>query len=93
VIVHVDGVAETAVVGAPDERWGEAVTALVVRAPSGPEVTADDITAACRAELAGYKKPLRVEFVAELPRTSTGKLNRRALHDRFWAGRERRVGE
>lgn len=78
-------VAECAVVGAPDERWVEAVVAFVVRRP-GAAVGADELTAHVRARLAGYKVPKRVEFVDAIPKSAVGKILRRALRDPLWAG-------
>jgi fatty-acyl-CoA synthase len=83
-------VREAAVIGIPDDKWGELVTALVVT--DGSAVTADDLIAHCRGTLAGFKCPKRVEFVTELPRTATGKLQKFKLREPFWAGRDRRVG-
>ena len=83
-------VREAAVIGVPDEKWGELVTALVVTDGSG--VTAEDLIAHCRGTLAGFKCPKRVEFVAELPRTATGKLQKFKLREPFWGGRDRQVG-
>jgi acyl-CoA synthetase (AMP-forming)/AMP-acid ligase II len=82
-------VREVAVVGTPDERWGEAVTALIVT--DGTSVTAEEIIAHCREHLAGYKCPKRVEFRDSLPRTSTGKLQKFILRQDFWAGEERSI--
>jgi acyl-CoA synthetase (AMP-forming)/AMP-acid ligase II len=83
-------VREVAVIGIPDEKWGELVTALVVTDGSG--VTAEDLITHCRGTLAGFKCPKRVEFVAELPRTATGKLQKFKLREPFWAGQDRQVG-
>jgi len=77
-------VREVAVVGTPDEKWGEAVTAIVVT--DGSPLTADDLIAHCRASLAGYKCPKRVEFRESLPRTATGKLQKFKLRADFWEG-------
>ncbi|MGX1881579.1 acyl-CoA synthetase [Streptomyces sp. NPDC055287] len=74
------GVAETAVVGLPDERWIEAVTAVVV--PRG-EVTEAELVAYAREKLAHFKAPKRVLFVDELPRNASGKILKRELRDRF----------
>jgi acyl-CoA synthetase (AMP-forming)/AMP-acid ligase II len=82
-------VREVAVIGIPDERWGELVTALVVT--DGSPVSESDLIAHCRAALAGYKCPKRVEFRDELPRTATGKLQKFRLREPFWAGRDRQV--
>ncbi|ROO88500.1 long-chain acyl-CoA synthetase [Actinocorallia herbida] len=72
------GVAETAVVGLPDERWGESVTAFVVALP-GASPDADEIVAHCRTVLAGPKVPRRVEFLSVLPRNAAGKILKREL--------------
>ncbi|HEV7933766.1 MAG TPA: AMP-binding protein [Actinomadura sp.] len=82
-------VAECAVVGAPDERWVEAVVAFVKRRP-GAEVTAGELTAHVRSRLAGYKIPKRVEFVDAIPKSAVGKILRRALRDPLWTGVDRR---
>jgi acyl-CoA synthetase (AMP-forming)/AMP-acid ligase II len=84
-----EAVKEVAVIGIPDEKWGELVTALVVT--DGSHVTPEDLITHCRANLAGYKCPKRVDFVAELPRTATGKLQKFKLRETFWQGYERRV--
>jgi len=81
-------VKEVAVIGIPDDKWGEMVTALVV--PDG-EVSAEDLIAHCRHNLAGYKCPKRVEFVDALPRTATGKLQKFKLRQPFWEGQERQI--
>jgi acyl-CoA synthetase (AMP-forming)/AMP-acid ligase II len=83
-------VREVAVIGIPDQKWGELVTALVVTDGSG--VTAEDLITHCRGTLAGFKCPKRVEFVAELPRTATGKLQKFKLREPFWADRDRQIG-
>jgi acyl-CoA synthetase (AMP-forming)/AMP-acid ligase II len=82
-------VKEVAVIGIPDEKWGELVTALVVT--DGSEVSAPELITHCRASLAGYKCPKRVEFVDSLPRTATGKLQKFKLREPFWKGHERQV--
>ena len=77
-------VLEVAVIGVPDERWGETVKALIVRRP-GSEADADELLAFTRARLAGYKLPRSFEFVDELPRTPTGKVLKRQLRERYGA--------
>lgn len=83
-------VAEVAVIGIPDEKWGELVLGLVVRSP-GSTVTEDDLIAYVRTKLAGYKCPKRIEFRDELARTATGKLQKFKLREPYWQGREKRI--
>jgi acyl-CoA synthetase (AMP-forming)/AMP-acid ligase II len=83
-------VAEVAVIGVPDEKWGEMVKALVVLAP-GASASEDELIAHCKTKLAGYKCPKSVEFRGELARTATGKLQKFVLRAPYWEGRERQV--
>jgi acyl-CoA synthetase (AMP-forming)/AMP-acid ligase II len=85
-----DDVTEVAVIGIPDEKWGELVTALVVKAP-GSSLTEADVIAWTKQKLAGYKCPKRVEFRDELARTATGKLQKFKLRAPFWEGADRQV--
>ena len=85
-----DAVKEVAVIGIPDEKWGELVTALVVT-QDGAHATPEELIKHCRESLAGYKCPKKVEFVDELPRTATGKLQKFKLREPFWKGLERQV--
>jgi acyl-CoA synthetase (AMP-forming)/AMP-acid ligase II len=89
VIASHPGVREVAVVGAPDEEWGEAVVAYVV--PTHAGVSSDQIIEWTRERLAHYKKPRKVEFLERMPLGSSNKVLKRELRDRLWAGHERRV--
>ncbi len=83
-------VAEVAVIGVPDEKWGELVMALVV-AVEGSSVTEADIITYTKSKLAGYKCPKRIEFRDVLARTATGKLQKFKLREPYWADVERKV--
>ncbi|MEK7292502.1 MAG: AMP-binding protein [Actinomycetota bacterium] len=83
-------VAEVAVIGIPDEKWGELVMAFIVKKPDS-DLTEDEITAYVKTRLAGYKCPKKVEFRTELFRTATGKLQKFKLREPYWRGRERQV--
>jgi long-chain acyl-CoA synthetase len=83
-------VQEVAVIGVPDDAWGEAVKAIVVLKPAAA-ADASEIIAFARTRIAGFKAPKTVDFVAALPRGPTGKILRRTLREPYWAGRVRQV--
>jgi acyl-CoA synthetase (AMP-forming)/AMP-acid ligase II len=83
-------VAEVAVVGVPDDVWGEAVKAVVVLKP-GKSLSAADLIGFARERIAGFKTPKSIDFIAALPRNASGKILRRHLRDPYWEGRERQV--
>ncbi len=83
-------VAEAAVVGVPDEQWGESVKAMVVLKP-GREVSAADIISFTKQRIASFKTPRSIDFITALPRNPSGKILRRTLRDPYWVGKDRQV--
>ena len=88
-MAHPD-VADVGVVGVPDEKWGEAVHAVVVKAADA-DPTPEALIAFARERLAGFKCPKSISFVDALPRNPSGKILKRELREPYWAGRERRI--
>ena len=85
------GVAEVAVIGIPDDKWGETIHAIVVRR-AGAGLTAETVIAHCRTQIAGYKCPHSVEIRdTPLPLSGAGKILKRELREPFWRGYEKRV--
>jgi len=85
-----EAVFEAAVIGVPDETWGESVKAFVALKP-GMQATEEEIITLCRDNLASYKKPKSVEFVDALPKNLAGKVLKTELRVPYWEGKERQV--
>jgi long-chain acyl-CoA synthetase len=90
IIAKYPKVKDVAVIGVPDEKWGEAVKAVVVP-KEGLQVTDQEIIDYCRDHMASLKKPKSVDFVKELPRNPYGKVLKNVLRERYWKGFERRI--
>jgi fatty-acyl-CoA synthase len=84
------GVREVAVFGIPDDVYGEAVCAAVVK-KEGHLLDREKIVNFCASKLAGYKKPKKVEFMDDLPKNPSGKVTKNVLRDPYWAGRKKRI--
>ncbi|MBZ0185715.1 MAG: long-chain-fatty-acid--CoA ligase [Candidatus Obscuribacterales bacterium] len=84
------GVLECAVLGVPDESWGEIVKAVVVAQP-GHEPSEAELIELVQSKLARYKAPKSIDFIDEMPKTGSGKIYKKKLRERYWQGRERKV--
>ncbi len=83
-------VLESAVVGIPDEKWGEIPKAFVVLKPEA-KISEEDLIAYCKQRISGYKAPRQVEFIDTLPKSGTGKILKRTIRDQYWQGMDKRV--
>ena len=89
-IMALADVQECAVIGVPDDTWGEAVKAFIVPR-AGSALTKAAVLAHCKTNLGGVKSPKSIEFVAEIPKTPAGKLDRKTLRAPFWKDADRGV--
>ncbi len=90
VLIKHPAIREVAVIGIPNETWGEAIKA-VVSLVEGESVTEEEIIAFCKNHIASYKKPKSVDFMDELPKNNYGKILKRELRAKYWEGKERKV--
>jgi long-chain acyl-CoA synthetase len=90
VIVGHPSVSEAAVIGIPNERWGELVHAFVVTKP-GHEVSGRELAEFVRDKIAAFKVPRRFDFIDYIPRNATGKILHRQLREEFWRDRDRAI--
>jgi fatty-acyl-CoA synthase len=90
VISHHPGVSEVTVFGIPDDVYGESICAVIVK-KKGHDLDSEEIISFCAANLAGYKKPKRVDFMDELPKTASGKVTKNVLRKPYWKDQARKV--
>jgi acyl-CoA synthetase (AMP-forming)/AMP-acid ligase II len=90
VVLSHPAVQDCAVVGVPDETWGEAIKAVVELKP-GRTVGGDELIRLCKERIGSVKAPKSVDFIDDLPRSPVGKVTRKEVRERYWSGRDRRV--
>jgi len=90
VVLSHEAIHDCAVVGVPDDKWGEAIKAVVELKP-GRTLSAEELIAFCKRRIGSVKAPKSVDFVEALPRSPVGKVMRKQVRERYWAGSERRI--
>jgi acyl-CoA synthetase (AMP-forming)/AMP-acid ligase II len=90
-IAHHEAVADVAVIGVPDEKYGEALLAFVVL-KEGASLTVEEMIEFCRERIAGYKIPRKLEIIGEMPRNPSGKILKKELRKPYWEGIDRSIG-
>ena len=91
-ILAIPGVLDCAVIGVPDEKWGEMVTAVIVTAGNGDGPTEEEVIATTKRELGSVQAPKRVHIADALPKTGAGKVDKKAIRGEYWKDQERQVG-
>ena len=83
-------VLDAAVIGIPDEKYGEVVKACIVK-KEGSKINEDDLINFCKDRIASYKKPQSIDFIDEVPRNASGKVLKKVLREPYWKGQDRQV--